>query len=210
MRTKTKEATIRQAAQRLFLKNGLRQTSMDAVAAEAKVAKQTVYSYYPSKDKLFVEVLRHLTAERLESDILELMPSTKMSVQQLQTTLLELAERLLERLLDPTYLALLRVIVAESKDFPELAGLFRNTVISQGAAALADLLKAKQVSDIVRVKHLEAARRLFVGPLLSYVLGGLLGNPKEVAALARAELPALVELYVTAISHESTRIKLKR
>lgn len=131
MRTKTKETAIRQAAQRLFLKNGLRQTSMDAVAAEAKVAKQTVYSYYPSKDKLFVEVLRHLTAERLESDILELLPNTKMSVQQLQTTLLELAERLLDHLLDPTYLALLRVVVAESKDFPELAGLFRTTVIDR-------------------------------------------------------------------------------
>jgi TetR/AcrR family transcriptional regulator, mexJK operon transcriptional repressor len=203
MRTKTKEAAIRQAAQRLFLKNGLRQTSMDAVAAEAKVAKQTVYSYYPSKDKLFVEVLRHLTAERLESDILELLPNAKMTAQQLQSTLLELAERLLDHLLDPTYLALLRVVVAETKDFPELAGLFRTTVIPQGAAALADLLTAKQVSALVDVRHLEAARRLFVGPLLSYVLGGLLGNPKEVAALARAELPALIDLYVTAISKQS-------
>jgi TetR/AcrR family transcriptional regulator, mexJK operon transcriptional repressor len=204
MRTKTKETVIRQAAQRLFLKNGLRQTSMDAVAAEAKVAKQTVYSYYPSKDKLFVEVLRHLTAERLETDILELMPTHTLSLDELRATLLELAERLLERLLDPTYLALLKVVIAETRDFPEVAKLFRTNVIPQGATALANLLTAKQVAPMVSVHHLEAARRLFVGPLLSYALGGLLGDPQEVAALARSELPSLVELYVTAISHRST------
>ncbi|MDP6545859.1 MAG: TetR/AcrR family transcriptional regulator [Phycisphaerae bacterium] len=44
------------AASRVFDANGYAATTMDAVAAEAKVAKGSLYNYFPSKHSLFVQV----------------------------------------------------------------------------------------------------------------------------------------------------------
>ncbi|MDP6637463.1 MAG: TetR/AcrR family transcriptional regulator [Phycisphaerae bacterium] len=44
------------AAARVFDANGYAATTMDAVATEAKVAKGSLYNYFPSKHSLFVQV----------------------------------------------------------------------------------------------------------------------------------------------------------
>ena len=44
---------ILNAAQDLFLANGLRGTSMEAIARTAGVAKPTLYAYFPDKDVVF-------------------------------------------------------------------------------------------------------------------------------------------------------------
>ena len=44
------------AASRVFDANGYAATTMDAVASEAKVAKGSLYNYFPSKHSLFVQV----------------------------------------------------------------------------------------------------------------------------------------------------------
>ena len=56
-RTQAKRQQIRAGAQRLFLKLGYERTSMDAIAAEARVSKQTLYRYYQTKDALFIDIL---------------------------------------------------------------------------------------------------------------------------------------------------------
>lgn len=48
---------ILKTAERLFLKEGYKNTSMDTVAAEAAVTKQTVYRYFDSKKTLLEAVL---------------------------------------------------------------------------------------------------------------------------------------------------------
>ncbi|QAY60141.1 TetR/AcrR family transcriptional regulator [Microbacterium protaetiae] len=52
-----KRAAILTAARELFLRDGFERTSMDAVAAQAKVSKRTVYDYYGDKERLRVEVI---------------------------------------------------------------------------------------------------------------------------------------------------------
>jgi AcrR family transcriptional regulator len=44
------------AASRVFDAKGYAATTMDAVATEAKVAKGSLYNYFPSKHSLFVQV----------------------------------------------------------------------------------------------------------------------------------------------------------
>jgi TetR/AcrR family transcriptional repressor of mexJK operon len=58
-----KQATIVKAALELFLEQGYAATSMDAVASQAGVTKQTVYRYYPSKEDLFTAVLEKIRAD---------------------------------------------------------------------------------------------------------------------------------------------------
>lgn len=55
-----KQATIVQVALNLFLEQGYAATTMDAVANQAGVTKQTVYRYYPSKEELFTAVMEKI------------------------------------------------------------------------------------------------------------------------------------------------------
>ena len=54
-----KRGGILAAAERLFLSLGYIGTTMDAVAIEAGVTKQTVYRYFPSKVSLFSALIGH-------------------------------------------------------------------------------------------------------------------------------------------------------
>lgn len=196
-----KPEQIQAAASRLFLRYGLRQTSMDAIAAEAGVSKQTLYRYYASKDRLFVDVLTGLTVGRVEARVSELMPATRLDRPRAEKVLETLGFRLVAMLLDPTYLALLRVVIAEADEFPELGRHFHEIVIPRGSAALGNILRSDAFSAVLdRERLTPAALRLFVGPLLSYALGALLADTGDISRLAHQELPELVRLFMAATS----------
>ncbi len=50
------------AGLRLFLRYGLRKTSMEAIADEAQVAKATAYAYFPNKNAVFTAVVEDVIA----------------------------------------------------------------------------------------------------------------------------------------------------
>jgi TetR/AcrR family transcriptional repressor of mexJK operon len=56
-RTDAKEASIVEAAQRIFLARGYESASMDAIALEANVSKRTVYNRFVSKEDLFAATI---------------------------------------------------------------------------------------------------------------------------------------------------------
>src|SRR6266511_2763357 len=161
MRASTKPDAIRSAALRLFLGSGLRRTSMDAIAAEANVTKQTIYRYYGSKERLFVEVLGGMAAGA-RTDVLEVTPSAPVTRDQLEKILLTTAQRILYRILDPKYLDLVRILIAEARDFPELARMFRAAAIEGVADALAELLQSEHTTAVVMVPDIQPALWQFV------------------------------------------------
>jgi len=57
-----KQNDIISSAESLFLKRGFAATSMDQIATETGVTKQTVYRYFPSKNELFAAVMQNLRA----------------------------------------------------------------------------------------------------------------------------------------------------
>lgn len=199
-RPSPKPAAIRDAAQRLFLQRGLQRTSMDAVAAEAKTTKQTVYRYFGSKERLFVSVLQSLVVERLQPDILAAIPKDAPPADQLENILLTITNKILDRVLDPVYLELVRTLIAEARQFPELAELFRATTIEPMAAALTELIGSPTTERDSNAASAQAALRLLVSPLINYELEAMLGDPHSVQEQARAELPAVVRLVVAAIT----------
>lgn len=195
-----KAEDIRDAARRLFLRDGLRGTSMDAIASEANVAKQTLYRHYGSKDQLFVGVLVSMTSDRLQSDVAALLPARQLSRHELAETLVAVARAIVDFLLAPEYLALMRVVIAEVREFPELADTFRSSVVERGAAALGNLLSSVHVAPLVSVRDHEPALRVFVGPLLSFLLEALLEDPVAVRHRAHAAVEPIVELFLAAVS----------
>lgn len=198
-RASAKKDQIRSAAERLFLRKGFAATSMNAITAEAGVSKQTVYSYYASKEELLVDVLKKLIANLTEEN----MSAGNMAFnnrEELEQVLNRLAQQFTACLLQPDYLALVRVIIAEMPRFPQLGKLFRETVPDQVMQSVMSVLQQAASKGLVNVKDLQAAVRMFVGPLLTYVLlGGLLVADHSPEQPDPADLEAIVSLFMKAI-----------
>ena len=198
-----KREQILAGARRAFLRDGFAATSTDAIAAEAKVSKRTLYSYYPSKEELFVDVLRKLTIENPQTRALESMEEmSPESREELRGDLLELAHKIVSTMMLPDYLALLRTTIADVHRFPQLAGLFRATVPERAMSSFALFIERTRERGVIGEDvDGEAAARMFIGPLLTYaVLDGLFvaGGPPRKPATGRIE--EIVDLYVKAIS----------
>jgi AcrR family transcriptional regulator len=203
MRRSNQPEAIREAAQRLFLAQGLRETSMDAIAAAAQVTKQTLYRYHSSKNELFVDALGGLVADQVSASITDVRSVAPVTQAELEARLLTIARRIVDRTLDPTYLALLRVVVAEAIQFPDLASHFRQAVIDRFTADLSDLLTRDEVAPLLATPSVETAVRLFIGPIVAYLLEALMHEPAAVKQRAQAELPILIKLFVRAVTNGS-------
>lgn len=55
-----RRARIVDAARHLILRQGLRATTMEAIAREAKIAKPTLYGYFPDKEAVFAAIIQAL------------------------------------------------------------------------------------------------------------------------------------------------------
>lgn len=62
-----KRDRILDAARNLFLRNGLRGTTMEAIAREAGIAKPTLYAQFPDKNAVFVALVEQMLAAKIEA-----------------------------------------------------------------------------------------------------------------------------------------------
>jgi TetR/AcrR family transcriptional repressor of mexJK operon len=201
-RARAKRDQILAGARRVFLRNGFAAASTDAIAAEAKVSKRTLYVYYPSKEELFAGIMRELSLENPQTRALESMEEmTPGSEEELRRDLLELANKIVATMMQPDYLALLRTTIADTHRFPQLGGLFRATVPERAMRSFAVFIERSRERGVVGSGvDGETAARMFVGPLLTYaVLDGLLAEgPPRLPAQGMIE--DIVDLYMKAIT----------
>ena len=201
-RARAKRDQILSGARRVFLRDGFAGASTDAIAAEARVSKRTLYAYYPSKEELFAEVMRRLTIEnpqtRALESIEEMSPGDR---EELRRDLLELVRKIVTTMMQPDYLALLRTTIADTHKFPQLGGLFRATVPERALRSFAVFVERGRARGVVRADvDGETAARMFIGPLLTYaVLNGLLaGGPPQPPGAEKLE--EMVDMYMRAIT----------
>ncbi len=197
-----KRDQILAGARRVFLRDGFAAAGTDAIAAEAKVSKRTLYVYYPSKEELFAGVMRDLTIENPQTRALESMEEMSPgSEEELRRDLLELARKIVATMMQPDYLALLRTTIADTHRFPQLGGLFRATVPERAMRSFAVFIEKSRERGVVGLDvDGDTAARMFVGPLLTYaVLDGLFaeGPPRSPA---QEKIEKIVELYMKTIT----------
>lgn len=60
-----RRSRIVDAARHLILRQGLRATTMEAIAREAKIAKPTLYGYFPDKEAVFAAIIQALADDVL-------------------------------------------------------------------------------------------------------------------------------------------------
>lgn len=159
-----KREQILQGAMRIFLHHGYATTSMDRVAAEAGVSKQTIYSHFQDKEGLFRALIERVTIRRLQA---EYQSESELFQGEPVAVLSKLANSILHRIEDPEYIALIRLVIAESGRFPELAQLYSNTVVQYGFRNLSAYF---QSHPELNISDPEATTRIFMGTIIGFIL----------------------------------------
>lgn len=197
-----KREQILAGAQRVFLRDGFAGASTDAIAAEARVSKRTLYAYYPGKEELFADVLRRLTIDNPHTQVLAVVEGAEPGdLGELREMLVGLASRVASIMMDPDYLALLRTIIADTHRFPQLGEIYRSTVPERGFAIFLTLMERMRERGIVDIPDAEAATRLFFGSLVTYaLLDGLFKPGERPQPPAREKIEHIVDMYMKAIT----------
>ena len=166
-----KHRAIQRAGTELFLRLGYGSASMDLIAAEAGVSKQTVYNHFHSKEALFKAIIADLSEAMMAP--LVVRDAEKSTPDRL---LRGLGRDFLALMLRPSSLALYRLIVAESARFPELGAAIYAVGAGRLIAMLADYLAWEARNGRLAVAEPELAAEQFIGMLTGRVqLRALLG-----------------------------------
>ena len=156
------QETILDVASDLFLTHGFGATSVEAVAAGARISKRTFYHRFRDKADLFEAVVRRLIERWLppfEARLLETGP--------LDTLLQRLAHQILAAALSPPALALHRILVAEAQRFPELMRLVNEAGAGKGVERIAALLDRETRAGRLALDDSRFAAEQFLTMVLS-------------------------------------------
>lgn len=154
------------AALELFVDKGFAATRLDDVAARAGVSKGTLYLYFDSKEALFKAVIEEGIVPTLAAAELQLAGHSGSSVDLLRKLLFGWWEHI-----GGTRLAgVPKLIVSESRNFPELAQYYHDKVIVRGRALLRSVLQRGIASGEFRALDVETAIDVIIAPLLMLVI----------------------------------------
>jgi TetR/AcrR family transcriptional regulator, mexJK operon transcriptional repressor len=121
-RSARKRRAIFEAATTVFLSKAYLGTSMDEIAALARVSKQTVYKHFADKERLFSEIVTATVDEIANPNTDEVL--RLQDTGDLERDLRRFARRQLRAVMEPRLLQLRRLVIGESGRFPQLGRLF--------------------------------------------------------------------------------------
>jgi len=177
---------ILDAATGLFFAHGFGATTIDAVAAQARVSKRTFYDRFDDKAALFGAVLHRIVEGLRPPAAMPLITGADA-----RDILRHLAGIILHAALMPQALALHRLIVAESARFPKLAAAVANEGgTAEAIRLIAGLLERETRSGALAVADAPFAAEQFLQMVLTVPQRRALGlgtpmTPKELLRWAR-------------------------
>jgi TetR/AcrR family transcriptional regulator, mexJK operon transcriptional repressor len=156
-----KRRVILQAAGEAFLRKGYVGTSVDEIAAQAAVSKQTVYKQFQDKERLFNELI--VTTMDEVNQHLQAATRNVGTGDDLEGDLHRLARSLIEAILHPDVVALRRLIIGEAARFPELGRMYYERGFERGLRTLGEGLSALARRGLLRVDDPVIAANHFAG-----------------------------------------------
>src|ERR1051326_4796504 len=112
-------SAIIEASERLFLERGFGAVSMDELAEAAGVARRTLYNQFSSKEEIFREMLF-----RVSGQLEHAFPAGIETEGDVEHVLRLVARMILKLHEHPGYLGFLRMVAADSRQFPWIAEEF--------------------------------------------------------------------------------------
>ncbi|CAH5263530.1 TPA: TetR/AcrR family transcriptional regulator [Serratia marcescens] len=138
VRTKARRDAIVEEAALLFQEMGYERASMNELVKRIGGSKATLYRYFPSKEALFVAVVREHATQHLTEAAEGLMIDAQTFT--LEQTLMRFAERKLQVVAnDNSAIAVYRMVVAESGN-SDIGTLFYDAGIRESVTKLSELM----------------------------------------------------------------------
>ncbi|AGP55055.1 TetR/AcrR family transcriptional regulator [Streptomyces rapamycinicus] len=170
-----KRQAILEAAVAVFLREGYDRASVDAIADEARVSKQTVYNHFGDKERLFIAAVEE-ERERVAAGFAAGSPHAlgpdgagapeTYDSGDARTALLAFGHRVLAVLLDARASALRRLVIAEVARHPSLRPACAEGEPQQLVEYLAEMLGRRTGSGELSVPEPATAARQFVALII--------------------------------------------
>ncbi len=185
---------ILDAALALFVEKGFAATRLDDVAAHAGLSKAAIYLYFEDKTALFMGVVQQAVVVNI--DTMENMLAAH------RGPVAELVPRILEfmagRLEDTPMASIAKVVVAESRAFPEIGRFYLNDVIGRGTSMFERLIARGIEQGEFRKVDPGLTVRSLIGAML---LGGLWKAVFEPIGGEKIDIRALAQHHADLMAH---------
>ena len=156
VRTGRKFAQVLEGAREVFMADGFEGANVDDIARVAGVSKATLYSYFPDKRLLFIEVAT-TECRRMAERTLELVDPTAPP----RDVLTIAAQQIVPFLLSDFAQQCFRTCLAERDRFPELARTFYINGPENGKSQLRAYMAEAVARNELRIDDLDMAAEQF-------------------------------------------------
>ena len=170
----------------MFSEKGFAAAKLDEIARRAGVSKGTLYLYFKDKEDLFRAVVRDTVAPNIDT--------IRAMVEGADLPFAEIIRMFLPRFAAITSQvrvgAVAKMVIGESRNFPELAKVWHDEVVTKALGMIAGVIERAQAKGEVRAGDPRLHAFTLMGPMLMGVLwretlepAG--GAPLDLDALAR-------------------------
>ncbi len=199
----TRRAGILGAARRVFLRESYAGASMESIASEAGVSKQTVYNHFGSKEELF----RALVRGRCEHLSDALGEEARYQGDDPERVLKHFGDTVLSVMLSEESMDLYRLLQSEGRNHPQLARSFYELGPDRTARWLTDYLTEQSRGGRLDVRHPRIAAEQFVTMLVGHLrmrhLLGLASAPED--SERRRYVESAVKIFLDGIRARTRR-----
>ncbi len=188
-RKEERPADICAAALQVFAEKGFAGARIEEIARRAGLSKGAVYLYFETKEDIFRAVVRQTVVPNVEA-VQRLVLGQDLDFADLIRTLLP---RLAQVISATPLGAVVKMVVGESRNFPELAKVWHDEVALKGIGLLSSLIEAGQAKGEIRAGDPRIHAFSLMGPLLVGIIWRETFTPVGGAAI---DLPALAGQHV--------------
>lgn len=165
-RKEARPGEIVEAALEVFAEKGFAAARLEDIAARAGVSKGALYLYFETKQDLFAAVVRQAVAPNIAA--VEAMAAG------LDAPFADIARLIFARVAqvmkETKISAVAKMVIAESRNFPDLARIWHDDVVSRALGFLCGLIVRAQEKGEVRPGDPRIHALSLVGPLVMGVL----------------------------------------
>ncbi|PKA43360.1 TetR/AcrR family transcriptional regulator (plasmid) [Rhizobium sullae] len=196
-----KRASILEAAADVFCRQGFAGASIDEIAVEANVSRQTIYNHYCEKETLFVAVVDDVL-KRANSMLFSMLATFPADADNLEEDLVAFAIRVNKNCIcnqDGKFLR--RLVQNEGERYPHLFETWRQQGPGRIVSALGALFARLSASGALKIDDFDVAARQFLAlgnaDLQVMMLFGQTPTDEQLESAARNAVRTFLRAYGT-------------